>query len=255
MVALLEERGCILMKKTKILGYQMLKDFFYLTLTMLCVIFVVGAIFFLSKDTLSIFMINTFLIMFLFNSCEVLSFTKYSGYLTFCFTRKKFYQEQVIMCLVRSALLGILHSLWQIYFYEDYVKSFSEDSTAVFHQVPLLQLFFANTGMFAFMYLLLFINSTNTISFMFTRYEKSPQLDSRIQTQKKKHPIRHKICQVFIKVLSLLVICIMSGLFPFYYDMQMQASQVEGIVLTVIPLGLCIGLYFIGKWRFRPEYI
>lgn len=243
------------MKKNKILCYQMLKDFFYLTLTMLLVILIVRAIFFLKIDGLPIFNIDMLLMLCLFDCCKVLSFTKYPNYLTFCFTRTKFYQEQIMIGLVRSTLLGILYSLWQIYFYTDYVKSFAEDSTAVFHHVPFVQLFFTNTGMFAFMYLLLFINSMNTISFSFFHYKKSPQLECRIQTQKETHPIRHRLSQIVIKILSILGIIILSILFPFYYELQMQASQVEGIVLTIIPIGICIGLYFIGKRRFRPEYV
>ena len=243
------------MKKNKILCYQILNDIFYLILTMLFVIFIVGAIFFLKTDTLSIYMIDTFLILFLFNSCEVLSFVKYSDYLTFCFTRKKFYQEQIILCLVRSALLGVLHSLWQIYFYADYVASFADDSTTLFHQVPFVQLFFTNMGMFAFTYFLLLINCTNTISITFNHYKKSPQLEARIRTQKEKHPIRRKCCLIVAKVLSFIGICIMSGIFILYYDLQMQASQLEGLLLTIIPIVLCVIMYFIGKRRFRPEYV
>lgn len=247
------------MKKHKLLYYHTLHDIIYLALLLLFVICFSFACKFLALENDTFTIIDLFLIItVILNGSTTQSLQNYPRYLTFQFSRRKFFREQVILSLLRSMFLSLFRTLWLELFYENYVEFFLSDTDntpAMFHAVPFVELFLTNMVIFLLLYLILLVNSTNTIAITFTRYEHSPQLQLRIQNQKEQHKISRNVCTVIVKTLSFVgVVALTIGL-SVCYEYQLQSTLINRLPIMIVPFVLCILFYFIGRTRFSPKYI
>lgn len=186
------------------------------------------------------------------------SFVNYPEYITFGFCRKKFYHEQVLICIVRAVITSFFRTVLQACFYNGYIQIFMEETNKTvndYHTVPLFELFFTNVCIFTLFSLMQLINSTSVLSLYFLRTRTSPRLNERITMHKKKRRLFRIIAAVFIKLPFFLLLCVMTVIIPYFYQLQMQNALPVRLSIVTGILFLCAVLYLVGKKRFTPTYI
>ena len=187
-----------------------------------------------------------------------LSYNRYNQYITFGFSRRKFYREQIVNCIIRAVVLGVFRATIQWIYVLDYVKQYYwEGDGFMYQKVPYMELFLTNFCGFIIIQMILLISSTARIDFSIGNLVKgqSPQLKQRICQQKKKLGFFRGILVVFIKSIGFLMM-ILCVVFVFgYYQLQMTKPLLYRIEAIGIMGVVSVILYLIGKKRFRPEYI
>lgn len=247
-------------KKNKIFFYQMKLDMLYIFISLISIAAIIFVFSFIDKDySTNIMDLETFMTAILvLNVSASLSSQQYEQYITFRFCRKKFYHEQVILCIIRAAFISLLRTLLQFINYNEYVQAFIEDTTNtpdLYHPVSFPELFFTNLCAFLLVYLIFLVNSSHTITIALNKIAKSPQLQLRIQLKKEQHKTLHTCLTIVIKTVSfILLIAWILGLL-IYHQMQLQNSLSERMTALGVVIVLCGIVYLHGRRRFCPKYV
>lgn len=246
-------------KKSEILGYQIQQDVLNTLLIMVFLYGVSVGVYALGYSN-DVMMVGTMPVFLTELTSPNQSYMKYDKYIDFGFCRKKFYKEQVILSLIRAALISVFQTAVQTIYYAEFAQVFAGGEEEIFntyHPVSAIELFIINFCMLTLFHLLFLINSTGTNNFLlrFAHNGKSPQLNQRIQKKKE----RIKIFRVFFNIVSLLVstivlvLCAMA--FLTHYETVISFTFLERMAYTAIMVVLSIAMYFVGRLRFRPKYI
>lgn len=244
-----------MLKNNKTFWYQAKED-----VLVIGVLLSIYAIILFSLGRAQIDTVVTMDIMIIFNNFtfgQSLSYNRYNQYIVFGFSRRKFYKEQVINAMIRSGLLSAFRSGIQWIYVEEYKKRFFfEESTLLYEKVPFVELFITNLCAFLLIHLFLLITSTAKIDFTFNVTKGySLQLKQRMKEQKKKLGVFCNIIVILNKVISFIMTMI-CGVFAIgYYEIQMTNPLSYRIVPLIIMAVASTILYFIGRKRFKPEYI
>lgn len=244
------------MKNNRTLWYQVKEDFFLISLLLVIygtMLFVFGRAQMSSVTTMDIIVIINY---FIFS--DSLSYSRYHQYITFGFSRRKFYKEQIINGIIRGTILSIYRSAIQWIYAETYIQAFFfQEEELTYAKVPFIELFITNLCFFILIQLVLLLTSTAKIDLAIGNINKgySPQLKQRIQEQKNRLGGFRNVLTIFIKMTSFIMMMFCSIFMFGYYEIQLTNPLSHRIIPIIIMLFTSLILYLLGKNRFRPEYI
>lgn len=249
-----------MIKRNKLLWYQLRQDTTIMLLLLAICIFIMCIGNMITKNTIPLAPENIPIIaMVVFCNSATLSYQKLGEYTTLGFCRRKFYHEQVILCLLRAMLLSLFFSIYEFINYNHLVNYFIKDTTdspSMYHPIPLMELFLTNMCIFALLYLIYLVNISHTISIIFiNKSEKTLQLQLRKQMKKQKYKWFYRLLTGVVKCISFVLLVGYLVGFQLYYQIQMQSSLSTRMIVLGIFAGLCVVVYLDGRWRFRPKYV
>ena len=204
------------------------------------------------------------LVFMLFGSTDVYSSLRYGEFQMFHFTRKRFYRYQVLLSLLLAAEVGTVRAVYQFLFRESFIEYYIEDTDLVreaFGQIPAWwELLLTNLCLFAIINMIQLLGNTWTFKFFFINYTNAKDGTS-LQNRFRKNENKEKNAKlwkwknygtdVLGYVFGVVIVCFMGG----YYEQQLQHSFWVRMIMLGVLVVIWVGLYFIGKHRYKPEYI
>lgn len=180
-----------------------------------------------------------------------------SQYMNFGFSRKRFFNNQMILCLMRSVMLAIVRTAIQISYYDDYVVMFMEDTDhtiSMYHTVPIFELFISNVIIFMILYMICHLISIINSKVLWFEYAETPQAKYRFALAKQKSRIKKYAKKVLILVGFVAVIAGEIGVMMFYW-FEMLYPLIYRIGIIAAMCVILAGLYAVGRYLYRPKYI
>lgn len=188
------------------------------------------------------------------------SFMHYGRYMNFGFCRKRFYQEQVLLSVVRGGIYALVRTVLQIVYNEaSYIASLVEDTldaADMYGQVPVAEMFIFNLGFFILLNLILLVTVPCRMYPFVSAMEETPQIKYRRQLAKNGNPSIWKAGIVIVKICG--GIAVMA--FSLIVDYAGAAYPIHGkdffrLASIIVMFVLCILCILIGRKKFRPENI
>lgn len=188
------------------------------------------------------------------------SYMKHNEYITFGFSRKRFYKEQVLICLLREALVSIFIVVMHGICYVDLIKLYSEgvqEKMEMYHRIPVVEDFLLSFCMLVAVNLVFLIKTTwihRSHNKMLKKMSISPRLAYRIQ-EKKEKKIVYRVSDVLYHIGNVIFLFVVLILYILSQEMLFRSTSIYrlGVIAVLIIIGVV--LYFIGRARFKPEYI
>ena len=211
----------------------------------------------------SVIFVDFLLVMVLMSMTSPLwqSSFRYEEFQMFHFTRKRFYRYQVLLCILRAAEVALVRTGYQLMLREKFIEYYMEErdtTIAMYRRVPFWELFVSSLCIVFIFNMIYLIGNTWTFNFYsVTGVDKgvSPQNRWRIAQQREKHPKRQKGASLAIKVVNFVGVVTVCVLMIDYYAEQMLRPRSFRLGILAGLIAVCIGLYFVGKKRYKPEYI
>ena len=219
-------------KKRSTFIYLLLHDLMFQTLLLLLMGGMFGILYRCTDSSESVIFVDVLLVMVLMSMTSPflqIGF-RYEEFQMFHFTRKRFYRYQVLLCILRAAEVALVRTGYQLMLREKFIEYYMEErdtTIAMYHRVPFWELFVSSLCIvFIFNMIYLIGNTWN-----FNRYSLA------------------------IKVVKFVCVVTACVLMIDYYAEQMLRPRTFRLGIFAGLLAVCIGLYFVGKKRYKPEYI
>lgn len=203
------------------------------------------------------FLIETCVLGACIGNMRVQDLIEYKQFQTFLFCRKRFFQYQTGLCVLKSVILAFVRALYQTIIYQGNTGSLMEDIEDVaYYHVSFLELFITSICFFVLLNFVDLVLHTVPISFL-PLQEKviSLQLKQRIQARKEQSSKEKKVfTAIFVMVGWIIWAATFVGI-AMYYDAEIRLDMPVRIGVIVVSFVVCVILYMIGKKRYCPEYV
>lgn len=180
-----------------------------------------------------------------------------SQYMNFGFSRKRFFHNQMILCLMRSSMLAIARTAIQVICYDDYVVMFMEDTDhtiSMYHIVPIFELFISNVIIFMILYIICHLISMVNSKVLWFEVFDTPQAKYRMTLAKQKSRVKRYAQNVLIIIGFVAVIMVEIAIVMFYW-FEMLYPLIYRIGILAAMAAVLAVLYAIGRYLYRPKYI
>lgn len=188
------------------------------------------------------------------------SYMKHNEYITFGFSRKRFFREQVLICLFREALVSIFIVVMHGIYYVDLVEAYADgaqEKMEMYHRIPVVEDLLLSFCMLVAVNLVFLIKTTWTHrghNKMLKKMSISPRLAYRIQ-EKKEKKIVYRVFDVLYHIGNFIFLFAILILYIVLQEILFRSTSIYRWEVIGVLVMVGVGLFFIGKARFKPEYI
>lgn len=227
--------------------------FFY----MLFIVFIAGILYGLLTPDVSGLDIY-FFIAIAFSGGTIQSGGESDFYLYFIPCRKKLFKYQSVLVLFRAAVVAVIYTGIRYAFYPQYVASYLEDSEktiAMYHRIPVIELFIFHWLCFVLLFFYFLISNTMIYSLVSMSVEKTAIVQERRMKRKQKNRVYQMAVRTGMVVFEFILLVAAGVTMMGIYDSLLTHEFSWRCQCILVVLVMDFILYGIAKHRYSPKYL